>query len=63
MTLKKHLNVNLTPKNSFLDPQFLLLKRWSNGTEVIFDKHNDEELDMCYYRSGSAALYACDDVV
>lgn len=61
--LKSHLNINLSPRNSFLDPQFLLLKRWSNGTELVLDQHSDEEIDMCYYKSDSAALYACDDVV
>ncbi|XP_046970368.1 A disintegrin and metalloproteinase with thrombospondin motifs 16-like [Vanessa cardui] len=62
IALKKHLNVNLSPKSSFLDPQFLLLKRWSNGTEAVFDQHSDEELDACYYKSDNAALYACEDV-
>lgn len=61
--LKKHLNIKLSPKNSFLDPQFLLLKRWSNGTEAGLDLHNDEELDLCYFRSDHAALYVCEDVV
>ncbi|XP_045452573.1 A disintegrin and metalloproteinase with thrombospondin motifs 16-like [Melitaea cinxia] len=60
--LKQHLNISLSAKNSFLDPQFLLLKRWSNGTEVLFDQHADKELDLCYYTSENAALYACEDV-
>ncbi|VVC96184.1 unnamed protein product [Leptidea sinapis] len=48
------------PRNRLLDPQFLLLKRWSNGTDVI--NQHDEELDRCYYKSDNAALFICDDV-
>ncbi|XP_045502025.1 A disintegrin and metalloproteinase with thrombospondin motifs adt-1-like [Colias croceus] len=61
-TLKKHLDLKLSPRNKFLDPQFLLMKRWSNGTEVILDQHTDEELDACYYKSDHAALFVCDGV-
>ncbi|CAG9795963.1 unnamed protein product [Diatraea saccharalis] len=61
--LKKHLDVKLSPRNSFLDPQFLLMRRWSNNTEAVLDQHTDEELDQCYYKSDNAALYLCDDVV
>ncbi|RVE53006.1 hypothetical protein evm_002304 [Chilo suppressalis] len=60
--LKKHLDVKLSPRNSFLDPQFLLMKRWSNTTEALLDQHTDEELDQCYYKSDNAALYICEDV-
>ncbi|XP_063894418.1 A disintegrin and metalloproteinase with thrombospondin motifs 16-like [Helicoverpa armigera] len=60
--LKKHLDIRLTPRNSFLDPQFLLMRRWSNSIEAVLDQHNDEEVDGCYYRSDNAALYVCDDV-
>ncbi|XP_045777197.1 A disintegrin and metalloproteinase with thrombospondin motifs adt-1-like [Maniola jurtina] len=60
--LKKHLNIKRSPRNSFLDPQFLLLKRWSNGTEAGLDQHTDDELDLCYFRSDHAALYVCEDV-
>lgn len=63
LALKKHLNVKLTPRHSFLDPQFLLLKRWSNGTEVLDQHHKDDEIDLCYYTSEHASLYVCNDVV
>ncbi|XP_072942488.1 A disintegrin and metalloproteinase with thrombospondin motifs 16-like [Epargyreus clarus] len=62
IALKKHLDVKLSPRNTFLDPQFLLMRRWSNGTEAVLDQHTDEELDNCYYKSDNAALYACNDV-
>ncbi|XP_053614475.1 A disintegrin and metalloproteinase with thrombospondin motifs adt-1-like [Plodia interpunctella] len=62
LSLKNHLNLKLNPRNSFLDPQFLLMRRWSNDTEAVLDQHSDEELDSCYFRSENAALYACDDV-
>ncbi|KOB64852.1 Uncharacterized protein OBRU01_20113 [Operophtera brumata] len=57
--LKKHLHVKPTPR-SLLDPQFLLIRRQANATEVV--EHSDE-IDRCYYRSEHAALYACGDVV
>ncbi|XP_022119550.2 A disintegrin and metalloproteinase with thrombospondin motifs 16 [Pieris rapae] len=60
ITIKQQLDLKLSPKSSFLDPQFLLMKRWSNGTEVILDQHTDEEVDACYYKSESAALFVCD---
>ncbi|XP_050551061.1 A disintegrin and metalloproteinase with thrombospondin motifs 16 isoform X2 [Spodoptera frugiperda] len=60
--LKKHLDIKLSPRNSFLDPQFLLMRRWSNNTELVLDQHADEEVDSCYYRGDNAALYVCDDV-
>ncbi|CAH0695665.1 unnamed protein product [Spodoptera exigua] len=60
--LKKHLDIKLSPRNSFLDPQFLLMRRWSNNTEVVLDQHADEEVDLCYYRGDNAALYVCNDV-
>lgn len=60
--LKKHLDVRPNPRSSFLDPQFLLMKRWSNSSEAVLDQHTDEELDLCYYKSDSAALYMCEDV-
>ncbi|KOB68209.1 Uncharacterized protein OBRU01_18703, partial [Operophtera brumata] len=56
--LKKHLHVKPTPR-SLLDPQFLLIRRQANATEVV--EHSDE-IDRCYYRSEHAALYACGDV-
>ncbi|KAM3960344.1 LOW QUALITY PROTEIN: ADAMTS metallopeptidase stall [Aphomia sociella] len=62
VSLKNHLGVKVTPRNSFLDPQFLLMRRWSNSTELVLDQHADEELDLCYFRSDDAALYACEDV-
>lgn len=61
--LKKHLNLQPSPKNSFLDPKFLLLRRWSNTTNAALDQHGDEELDNCYYRSENAAVFACGEVV
>lgn len=63
MGLKKHLEVQLNPRNNFLDPKFLLVRRWANNTEAILNHHKDEEIDRCYYRSENAALYACGDVV
>ncbi|KAG6454328.1 A disintegrin and metalloproteinase with thrombospondin motifs adt-1 [Manduca sexta] len=60
--LKKHLDVKLHPRTSFLDPQFLLLRRWANNTEMVLEQHADDELDSCYYKSDSAALYVCEDV-
>lgn len=62
-TMKKHLDLKLSPRTNILDPQFLLMKRWSNGTEVILDQHTDEEVDACYYKSENAALFVCDGVV
>ncbi|XP_063830905.1 A disintegrin and metalloproteinase with thrombospondin motifs adt-2 [Ostrinia nubilalis] len=62
VVLKKHLDVKLSPRNSFLDPQFLLMRRWLNSTEAVLDQHSDEELDSCYYKSENAALFACNDV-
>ncbi|KPJ04103.1 A disintegrin and metalloproteinase with thrombospondin motifs 18 [Papilio xuthus] len=61
-SLKRHLDLKLSPRNTFLDPQFLLMRRWTNGTEAVLDQHNNEELDLCYYRSDTAALYACGDL-
>ncbi|XP_050674591.1 A disintegrin and metalloproteinase with thrombospondin motifs 16-like [Leptidea sinapis] len=58
--LKNNFNMKHIPRNRLLDPQFLLLKRWSNGTDVI--NQHDEELDRCYYKSDNAALFICDDV-
>ncbi|XP_068620634.1 A disintegrin and metalloproteinase with thrombospondin motifs 16-like [Battus philenor] len=60
-SLKKHLDIKLSPKNTILDPQFLFIRRWKNVTDAV-DQHSDEELDRCYYRSDNAALYACGDV-
>ncbi|CAB3229125.1 unnamed protein product [Arctia plantaginis] len=60
--LKKHLDLRPNSKNSFIDPQFLLMRRWSNSSEAVLDQHSDEELDRCYYRSDNSALYICDDV-
>ncbi|CAG9564251.1 unnamed protein product [Danaus chrysippus] len=62
VSLKKHLNIKLSPRHTFIDPQFLLMKRWSNGTEAILDEHTNDELDLCFYKSDNAALYICDDV-
>ncbi|XP_060805629.1 A disintegrin and metalloproteinase with thrombospondin motifs adt-2 [Amyelois transitella] len=62
LSLKKHLDLKLNSRNSFLDPQFLLMRRWSNDAEAVLDQHSDEELDLCYFKSENAALYACDDV-
>ncbi|KAG7301274.1 hypothetical protein JYU34_014189 [Plutella xylostella] len=59
--LKKTLDLKLSPRNSFLDPQFLVVRRWVNNTEPVVD-HSDDEVDSCYYRSQNAALYVCDDV-
>lgn len=36
------------------------MRRWSNSTEAV--EHGDDD-DDCYYRSDSAALFVCDDVV
>ncbi|XP_041985063.1 A disintegrin and metalloproteinase with thrombospondin motifs adt-1 [Aricia agestis] len=56
--LKEHLGIKVNSRNNFLDPQFLLMKRWLNGTELLGHDHEDD----CYYRSEHAALYVCDDV-
>ncbi|CAK1584204.1 unnamed protein product [Parnassius mnemosyne] len=61
-SLKKHLDIKLSPRNTFLDHKFLLMRRWTNNTEAVIDQHADEELDLCYYRSDNAALYACEDM-
>lgn len=57
--LQSHLGLSQSPR--FLDPQFLLVRRWGNKTDVVVE-HN-EDPDECYYRSPNAALYFCDDVV
>ncbi|KAJ2948705.1 hypothetical protein O0L34_g7960 [Tuta absoluta] len=62
VSMKQHLDVRLSPRSTFLDPQFLMMRRWSNNTELVLDQHGDEELDACYYRSENAALYVCEDV-
>ncbi|KAI5640167.1 reprolysin family propeptide domain-containing protein [Phthorimaea operculella] len=62
VSIKQHLDIRLSPRSTFLDPQFLMMKRWLNHTELVLDQHGDEELDACYYRSENAALYVCDDV-
>ncbi|GBP35802.1 A disintegrin and metalloproteinase with thrombospondin motifs 18 [Eumeta japonica] len=62
VNLKKKLDLKLVPRSSFLDPQFLFLKRWSNRTEPILEQRSDEEVDNCFYRSHHAALYLCDDI-
>ncbi|XP_063540324.1 A disintegrin and metalloproteinase with thrombospondin motifs 16-like [Cydia strobilella] len=51
-------HLDLTPARHYLlDPQFLVMRRWANGTEAV--GLEDEE---CWYRSVSAALFVCDDV-
>ncbi|CAG9127490.1 unnamed protein product [Plutella xylostella] len=59
--IKKTLDLKLSPRNTFLDPQFLVVRRWANNTEPVVD-HSDDEVDSCYYRSQNAALYVCNDV-
>lgn len=49
-------------RQTFLDPQFLLMRRWSNDTELVANQL-DDEVDLCYFRGANAALYICEDVV
>ncbi|XP_037873682.1 A disintegrin and metalloproteinase with thrombospondin motifs 16 [Bombyx mori] len=60
--LKGHLDIKLKLRNSFLDPHFLMLRRWSNNTDLVVDAHADDELDMCYYGSDNAALFICENI-
>lgn len=62
-SLGRRFELKLRPSPPLLDPQFVLLRRWKNHTEMLSPRLADQS---CFYRSDatdSAAVALCDGMV
>jgi hypothetical protein len=62
-SLARRFELQLRPSPSLLDPQFVLLRRWSNHTEMLSPRLAEQS---CFYRSDArhrAAVALCDGMV